>query len=271
MLANKKVTVMLPAYNAAQTLKQTFDEIPHDIVDDVILTDDASKDETVAMARSLGIPTIRHDRNRGYGSNQKTCYTAALARGADIVVMLHPDYQYTPKLVTAMASMIAAEEFDVVLGSRILGRGALVGGMPIYKYVSNRFLTLLENLMIGQKLSEYHTGYRAWSRAVLERLPLRNNSDDFVFDNQMLVQAVYFGFRIGEVSCPTKYFPEASSIDFQRSVVYGLGVLRTSVQFRLKRMGLIDPTLFADATESRLPMLTELDIDRSLVGGEVSR
>jgi glycosyltransferase involved in cell wall biosynthesis len=178
MLANKKVTVVLPAYNAAQTLKQTFDEIPHDIVDDIILTDDASKDDTVAMARSLGIPTIRHDRNRGYGSNQKTCYTAALARGADIVVMLHPDYQYTPKLVTAMASMIASEEFDVVLGSRILGRGALVGGMPVYKYVSNRFLTLFENIMIGQKLSEYHTGYRAWSRAVLERLPLRNNSDD---------------------------------------------------------------------------------------------
>ena len=194
MLANKKITVVLPAYNAAQTLKQTFDEIPHDIVDDIILTDDASQDATVEMAQSLGIATIRHDRNRGYGSNQKTCYTAALARGADIVVMLHPDYQYTPKLVTAMASMIASEEFHVVLGSRILGRGALVGGMPIYKYVSNRFLTLFENLMIGQKLSEYHTGYRAWSKTVLERLPLRNNSDDFVFDNQMLVQAVYFGF-----------------------------------------------------------------------------
>jgi len=270
MLANKKITVVLPAYNAAQTLKQTFDEIPHDIVDDVILTDDASQDATVEMARSLGIATIRHDRNRGYGSNQKTCYTAALARGADIVVMLHPDYQYTPKLVTAMASMIASEEFDVVLGSRILGRGALVGGMPIYKYVSNRFLTLFENLMIGQKLSEYHTGYRAWSRAVLERLPLRNNSDDFVFDNQMLIQAVYFGFRIGEVSCPTKYFPEASSINFRRGVVYGLGVLRTSLQFRLQRMGLINSTLFTDVTENRLPALTELDVLRLLVGGEGS-
>jgi glycosyltransferase involved in cell wall biosynthesis len=270
MLANKKITVVLPAYNAAQTLTQTFDEIPRDIVDDIILTDDASQDATVAMARALGIATIRHDRNRGYGSNQKTCYTAALARGADIVVMLHPDYQYTPKLVTAMASMIASEEFDVVLGSRILGRGALVGGMPIYKYVSNRFLTLFENLMIGQKLSEYHTGYRAWSRAVLETLPLQNNSDDFVFDNEMLVQAVYFGFRIGEVSCPTKYFPEASSINFRRSVVYGLGVLRTSLQFRLQRMGLINARLFTDVTEDRLPALTELDVLRLLVGGEGS-
>src|ERR1700756_5501464 len=239
MLANKKVTVVLPAYNPAQTLKQTIDEIPHDIVDDIILTDDASLDGTVAIAASLGIDTIRHDRNRGYGGNQKTCYAAALARGADIVVMLHPDYQYTPKLVTAMASMIASEEFDVVLGSRILGRGALVGGMPVYKYVSNRFLTLFENIMIGQKLSEYHTGYRAWSRTVLERLPLRNNSDDFVFDNQMLVQAVYFGFRVGEVSCPTKYFAEASSINFRRSVVYGLGVLATTVQFALQKWGVV--------------------------------
>ena len=271
MLANRKVTVVLPAYNAAQTLRQTFNEIPHEIVDDIILIDDASKDDTVAMARSLGIATIRHDRNRGYGSNQKTCYTAALARGADIVVMLHPDYQYTPKLVTAMASMIASEEFDVVLASRILGRGALAGGMPIYKYVSNRFLTLLENLMIGQKLSEYHSGYRAWSRAVLERLPLRNNSDGFVFDNQILVQAVYFGFRIGEISCPTKYFPEASSINFRCSVAYGLGVLRTSVQFRLERMGLINSTLFADATVNRLPALTELDVHRLLVSAELSR
>jgi hypothetical protein len=185
--------------------------------------------------------------------------------------MLHPDYQYTPKLVAAMASMIASEEFDVVLGSRILGRGALVGGMPVYKYFSNRLLTLFQNLMIGQKLSEYHTGYRAWSRAVLERLPLRNNSDDFVFDNQMLVQAVYFGYRIGEVSCPTKYFPEASSINFRRSVVYGLGVVRTSVQFRLERMGLINSTLFADETENRLPALTEFDVHSSLVGGELSR
>src|SRR6516165_5066757 len=270
MLANKKVAVVLPAYNAAQTLKQTFDEIPHDIVDDIILTDDASKDATVEMARNLGIPMIRHNRNQGYGSNQKTCYTAALARGADIVVMLHPDYQYTPKLVTAMASMIASEEYDVVLASRILGRGALVGGMPIYKYVSNRFLTLLENIMIGQKLSEYHTGYRAWSRAVLERLPLRNNSEDFVFDNQMLAQCAYFGFRIGEISCPTKYFPEASSINFKRSVKYGLGVLGTTLAFRLQQMGLINSTLFTDVTENRLPALTELDVLSLLVGGEGS-
>jgi len=244
VLANKKVTVVLPAYNAARTLKQTFDDIPHDIVDDIILTDDASKDDTVAMARSLGIPTVRHDRNRGYGSNQKTCYTAALARGADIVVMLHPDYQYTPRLVTAMASMIASEEFDVVLGSRILGRGALVGGMPLYKYISNRFLTLFENLMLGQKLSEYHTGYRAFSRTVLETLPLNENSDDFVFDNEMLAQAVAFGFHIGEISCPTRYFAEASSINFRRSVVYGFGVLGTAVKFRLHRWGLMRCRLY---------------------------
>jgi glycosyltransferase involved in cell wall biosynthesis len=264
MIANQKITVVLPAYNAAQTLKQTFDDIPHDIVDDIILTDDASHDATVEMAGRLGIPTIRHSRNRGYGGNQKTCYTAALARGADIVVMLHPDYQYTPKLITAMASMIASGEFDVVLASRILGRGALAGGMPLYKYISNRFLTLFENIMIGQKLSEYHTGYRAWSRAVLERLPLLHNSDDFVFDNQMLVQSVYFGFRIGEVSCPTKYFPEASSINFKRSVVYGLGVLKSSVQFRLARMGLNNWLVFADAPENRLPILSELEISRLL-------
>ncbi|MBV8334098.1 MAG: glycosyltransferase family 2 protein [Alphaproteobacteria bacterium] len=270
MLANKKITVVLPAYNAAQTLKQTVDEIPHEIVDDIILIDDASKDTTVEMAERLGIPTIRHDRNRGYGANQKTCYTAALARGADIIVMLHPDYQYTPKLVTAMASMIASEEFDVVLGSRILGRGALVGGMPIYKYVSNRFLTLFENIMVGQKLSEYHTGYRAWSRTVIENLPLQNNSDDFIFDNQMLVQAIYFGFRIGEISCPTKYFPEASSINFRRSVLYGLGVLKTSVQLRLQRLKIINSPLFADAADRRLPILTDVDVRRSLVGGSLS-
>ena len=206
---------------------------------------------------------------RGVASNQKTCYAAALARGADVVVMLHPDYQYTQKLVTAMASMISSEEFDVVLGSRILGHGALVGGMPIYKYVSNRFLTLFENLMIGQKLSEYHTGYRAWSSTVLRTLPLRQNSDDFVFDNQMLVQAVHFGFRIGEIGGPTNYFPEASSIDFRRSVVYGLGVLRTSARFRLNRMGLIKSPLFADVIGGHLPVLTELGVDRLLVGGEL--
>jgi glycosyltransferase involved in cell wall biosynthesis len=251
MLANKKIIVVLPAYNAARTLKQTYDEIPHDVVDDVLLTDDASTDETVAVAQAIGITTLRHARNRGYGGNQKSCYAAALERGADIVVMLHPDYQYAPRLVTAMASMIASGEFDVTLGSRILGVGALAGGMPLYKYISNRVLTLVQNLTIGHKLSEYHTGYRAWSREVLERLPLEQCSEDFVFDNQMLTQAVYFGFRIGEVSCPTKYFPEASSINFRRSVVYGIGVLKTSLQFRLHKMGLIRSPLFTDRVAGR--------------------
>ena len=252
MISNRKVTVVLPAYNAARTLRQTVAEIPRDIVDDVILTDDASRDDTVAVARELGLHTLRHDRNRGYGGNQKTCYQAALDRGADIVVMLHPDYQYTPRLVTAMASMIASDQFDVVLGSRILGRGALAGGMPVYKYIANRALTLTQNLLIGAKLSEYHTGYRAWSRPVLERLPLLARSDDFVFDNQMLAQAVHFGFRIGEISCPTKYFAEASSINLQRSVVYGLGVLQTAATFRLQRMGLAHSPLFADGADLRL-------------------
>ena len=254
MLLGRKVAVVLPAYNAARTLQQTYSEIPHDIVDDVILTDDASTDETVELARSLGIHTLLHDRNRGYGGNQKTCYTAALARGADIVVMLHPDYQYAPRLVTAMTSMIVSGHYDVVLGSRILGGGALTGGMPVYKYVSNRVLTLLENLLIGQKLSEFHTGYRAWSRAVLERLPLLKCSDDFVFDNQMLVQAVHFGFRIGEISCPTRYFPEASSINFSRSMTYGLGVLRTAGEFRLQHMGLRQSPILTDSTDARLPV-----------------
>ena len=214
MLNGKKIIVILPAYNAAKTLETTWKEIPFDFVDDVVLVDDASRDNTVEEAERLGIKTIVHVANRGYGGNQKTCYKAALELGADIVVMLHPDYQYTPRLITAMAAMIAWEEFDAVLASRILGRGALKGGMPLYKYVSNRFLTLAENLLLGQKLSEYHTGYRAFSREVLERLPLEQNSDDFVFDNQMLAQIAWFGFRIGEVSCPTRYFPEASSINF---------------------------------------------------------
>ncbi|HLY58121.1 MAG TPA: glycosyltransferase family 2 protein [Stellaceae bacterium] len=265
MIAGKRIAVVLPAYNAAATLKRTHDEIPHDIVDDVILIDDASRDATVELAKQLGIATIRHDRNRGYGGNQKTCYTAALARGADIVVMLHPDYQYSPRLVTAMASMIASGEFDAVLASRILGTGALVGGMPVYKYIANRVLTLIQNLMIGQKLSEYHTGYRAWSREVLERLPLERNSDDFVFDNQMLSQAVFFGFRIGEISCPTRYFPEASSINFQRSVIYGLGVLKTSLAFRLQRLGWAASPLFGDGESGRLPLMSRREVDRLLV------
>jgi glycosyltransferase involved in cell wall biosynthesis len=253
MLASKRVAVVLPAYNASRTLQQTYAEIPKDIVDDIILTDDASKDDTVAVARGLGIFTVQHDRNRGYGGNQKTCYSAALARGADIIVMLHPDYQYTPKLVTAMASMISSEEFDVVLASRILGRGALAGGMPLYKYIANRALTLTQNILVGQKLSEYHTGYRAWSRRTLEALPLLNCSDDFVFDNQMLAQAIYAGFKIGEISCPTKYFPEASSINFARSVRYGLGVLKTSVDFRLHKLGLAKPQIFLDEPAAHLP------------------
>ena len=244
MLNGKKIIVILPAYNAAKTLETTWKEIPFDFVDDVVLVDDASRDNTVEEAERLGIKTIVHMANRGYGGNQKTCYRAALELGADIVVMLHPDYQYTPRLITAMAAMIAWEEFDAVLASRILGRGALKGGMPLYKYVSNRFLTLVENLLLGQKLSEYHTGYRAFSREVLERLPLEQNSDDFVFDNQMLAQIAWFGFRIGEVSCPTRYFPEASSINFRRSVIYGVGVLGIALQYRLARMGLLRPRLY---------------------------
>src|SRR6201996_2238734 len=252
MLNNKKVVVVLPAYNAAKTLRRTVDGMSYGIVDEVILTDDASRDNTSDLSMELGLVTIRHDKNRGYGGNQKTCYRAALARGADIVVMLHPDYQYTPKLVSAMASMIAYGEYDGVLASRILGRGALKGGMPLYKYIANRGLTFVENLLIREKMSEYHTGYRAWSRALLERLPLLSCSDDFVFDNQMVVQAIHFGFRIGEISCPTKYFEEASSINFQRSVKYGFGVLGTALDFRLKRWGLANPAFLADAPAERL-------------------
>jgi glycosyltransferase involved in cell wall biosynthesis len=246
VLSNKRIAVVLPAYNASKTLRRTFEEIPHDIVDDVILTDDASSDDTLEVARSLGIWTLRHDRNRGYGGNQKTCYAAALARGADIVVMLHPDYQYTPRLVPAMASMIASEHFDVVLGSRMLGKSALAGGMPLYKYIANRGLTCFQNVMLRQALSEYHTGYRAWSRTVLQNLALHRCSDDFVFDNQMLAQCVHFGFRIGEVSCPTKYFAEASSINFRRSVKYGFGVLATALQFALQRAGVVHLPRFSD-------------------------
>jgi glycosyltransferase involved in cell wall biosynthesis len=252
MLNGQRIAVVMPAYNAAKTLQQTLDEIPHEIVDDIILTDDASQDHTASLARELGLVTIQHEKNRGYGGNQKTCYSVALARNADVVIMLHPDYQYTPRLVTAMASMIAYGEFDYVLASRILGKGALVGGMPIYKYVSNRVLTLAENILLSQKISEYHTGYRGWSRTVLERLPLLNLSDDFVFDNQMLAQAAYFGFRVGEISCPTKYFEEASSINFRRSCVYGLGVLKTAAQYRLQKWGIMNSTIFEDTQVARL-------------------
>jgi glycosyltransferase involved in cell wall biosynthesis len=237
MILNKKLVVIMPAYNAEKTLRQTYEELPHDYVDEVILVDDASRDETSRVARELGIKTIIHPENRGYGGNQKTCYREALRHGADIVVMVHPDYQYSPRLVAAMASMIASGHYDVVLGSRILGGGALKGGMPLYKYVANRFLTLVENVALGVKLSEYHTGFRAFTRQVLETLPLEENSDDFVFDSEMLVQTVYFGFTIGELSCPTRYFREASSINFRRSVKYGLGVLGSILKYLASRWG----------------------------------
>jgi glycosyltransferase involved in cell wall biosynthesis len=245
MIHGKKVVVVMPAYNAAKTLETTYAEVPRDVVDNVILVDDKSRDNTVEVARRLGIKHFAHPENRGYGGNQKTCYTQALAEGADIVVMVHPDYQYTPKLIGAMAAMVASEEYDIVLASRILGTSALAGGMPFYKYVSNRFLTLTQNLLTGHKLSEYHTGFRAFSRKVLATLPLLENSDDFVFDNQMLVQAMAFGFSIGEISCPTRYREDSSSINFMRSVVYGLGVLRASVQYRLSRWGIVTPRFLA--------------------------
>jgi Glycosyltransferases involved in cell wall biogenesis len=245
MINGKRIAVVLPAYNAEKTLEATVRELP-EMVDIRILVDDHSSDRTVEIARRLGLPYFVHDRNYGYGRNQQTCYREALAAGADVVIMVHPDYQYTPLLVTAMASMVAYGVYDVVLGSRIIGGSALHGGMPVYKYISNRMLTAIENLFLGVKLSEYHTGYRAFSREVLTRLPLRENSDDFVFDNQMLAQCVYFGFRIGEVSCPTKYFEEASSINFRRSVQYGLGVLGTTFQFALQRMGLAHYAIFSE-------------------------
>jgi glycosyltransferase involved in cell wall biosynthesis len=246
MIDNKTVCVVMPAYNAAKTLAQTVAEIPRPLVDDIILVDDGSSDNTVELARSLGLHVIVHDKNRGYGGNQKTCYTAALERGADIVVMVHPDYQYTPKLIPALASCVASGLYDVALGSRILGGRALAGGMPLYKYFANRVLTATENLLIGAKLSEYHTGYRAFSRRVLETLPLEENDDDFVFDNQMLVQAVAFGFDIAEITCPTAYFPEASSINFSRSVKYGFGVLGAALDLRLKNLGMKDPSFLRE-------------------------
>ena len=235
----------MPAYNAAKTLEQTYREVPLEIVDEVILVDDGSSDETVAKARELGLTTFAHKVNLGYGRNQKTCYREALRRRADIVIMVHPDYQYSPKLIVALAGMIAYGEYDVVLGSRIIGNKALKGGMPLYKYVANRFLTAFQNIIMQQKLSEYHTGYRAFSREVLSSLPLEENTDDFVFDNEVLAQVAYFGYRIGEVSCPTKYFPEASSINFRRSVKYGFGVLATSLQYRLQKMRLASFRIFS--------------------------
>ncbi len=235
----------MPAYNAARTIERTYAEIPLDLVDEVVLTDDASRDETVEIARRLGLRTLVHERNRGYGGNQKTCYAEALRLGGDVVVMLHPDYQYSPKLIAAMVSLITDGPFDVVLGSRVLGGRARRGGMPLYKYVSNRALTAAQNLLCGAKLSEYHTGYRAFSRQVLSSLPLLENSDDFVFDNQMLAQILYAGFEIGEISCPAAYFDEASSINFRRSVTYGLGVLGVSMQYFLQRHGWASFPIFA--------------------------
>jgi glycosyltransferase involved in cell wall biosynthesis len=245
MIKGKKVVVVMPAYNAEKTLRRTYDEIPHHIVDQVVLVDDASQDHTVAVSRDLGITTIVHSENRGYGGNQKTCYRTALNLGADIVIMLHPDYQYTPRLITAMASLLAEGLFDCVLGSRILGGGALRGGMPVYKYVANRFLTAVQNFVVGYKLSEYHTGYRAFTRAILEALPLDENSDDFVFDNQVLSQIIYGGYEIGEITCPTRYADDSSSVGFFNSVMYGLAVLKTSVLFRLQRWKLVNVATFA--------------------------
>jgi len=236
MIAGKRIAVVLPAYNAEKTLEATVRELP-ELVDLCILVDDHSSDRTIDVAKQLGLQVFVHDRNYGYGRNQQTCYREALTSGADVIIMVHPDYQYTPLLVTAMASMIAYGVYDVVLGSRIIGGQALHGGMPLWKYVSNRFLTAFENFFLRAKLSEYHTGYRAFSRAVLTTLPLLENSDDFVFDNQVLAQCVHFRFRIGEVSCPTKYFEEASSINFRRSVQYGLGVVATTLQFALQKWG----------------------------------
>lgn len=247
MIHGKRIAVVMPAYNAEATLRQTFSEVDSDFVDDVILVDDASSDHTAALAKELGIKTIVHLENKGYGANQKTCYQVALHREADVVIMLHPDYQYTPKLLVAMASMVAVGAYDSVLGSRILTEGALKGGMPLYKYIANRVLTLFQNTLMSKKLSEYHTGYRAFSREVLETLPLNENSNDFVFDNQMLAQIAYFGFSIGEVSCPTKYFKEASSINFQRSVIYGLGVVYTSILYRLNKWGIARSRIFNKA------------------------
>jgi glycosyltransferase involved in cell wall biosynthesis len=238
MINGKRIAVVMPAYNAERTLEATVGEFP-ELVDIRILVDDRSRDQTVAIARHLGLQVFLHDRNYGYGRNQQTCYREALAAGADVVIMVHPDYQYTPLLITAIASMVAYDVYDVVLGSRIIGGRALLGGMPLYKYVSNRFLTAFENLFLRVKLSEYHTGYRAFSRKVLTELPLLENSDDFVFDNQMLAQCVHLGFRIGEISCPTKYFGEASSINFRRSVKYGFGVLGTTIEFALQQAGLL--------------------------------
>jgi glycosyltransferase involved in cell wall biosynthesis len=245
LIDGKKIVVVMPAYNAEKTLEVTVSEIPMDVVDDIVLVDDASKDDTVGKAKELGIQhIIRHEQNKGYGGNQKSCYAKALSLGADIIIMVHPDYQYTPKLITAMAGIIAHDVYPSVYASRILGKGALKGGMPKYKYVANRILTLTQNILMNQKLSEYHTGYRAFSKEIFDRIDITKNSDDFVFDNEMTAQVFYAGFEIGEVTCPTKYFEDASSINFKRSVVYGLGVLRVSLTYFLNKMGLLKSPIF---------------------------
>lgn len=247
MLNGNKIVVVMPAYNAAKTLKQTYEELPHDIVDEVVLVDDHSTDDTAELAHSIGIEhVIIHDENLGYGGNQKTCYRYALNLGADIVIMVHPDYQYTPKLCTAMASLIAEGVYECVLGSRILGTGALKGGMPLYKYIANRLLTMFQNIVLNYKLSEYHTGYRAFSRKLIEQLPLDENSNNFVFDNQMLSQIIYLGHQIGEVTCPTLYMEDASSISFWRSVKYGTGVIKTIIEFKLAKLRIIKSRRFTD-------------------------
>lgn len=245
MINGKKIVVVMPAYNAEMTLRKTYGEIPFDIVDDVIITDDFSTDKTVEVAQEIGIKHIvRHDRNKGYGGNQKSCYLKALELEADIVVMLHPDYQYTPKLIHSMCYLIANDVYPVVLGSRILGTGALKGGMPMIKYVSNRFLTFVQNILLQQKLSEYHTGFRAFSSVVLKKINYLNNSDDFVFDNEMLAQIIFEGYEIAEITCPTKYFEEASSINLKRSFIYGLGVLKTSLVYKLHKWKLVKSELY---------------------------
>lgn len=246
MIKNKKVVVVMPAYNAEKTLRRTYEDVPHNLVDEIVLVDDASHDHTVIVAQELGIRTFVHAKNLGYGGNQKTCYEQALASGADIVIMLHPDYQYTPLLITAMASLLAEGLFDCVLGSRILGVGARKGGMPLYKYVSNRFLTAVQNLMMSYKLSEYHTGYRGFTRQLLEAIPFQSNSNEFVFDNQILSQIIYGGYRVGEITCPTRYMDDSSSVNFQNSVVYGLGVLKTAAIFRLQRWRLVNHPMFGN-------------------------
>ena len=258
---DKKVAVVLPAYNAARTLRQTYQEIDRTLVDYVILVDDASKDNTVAVARDIGIHyIICHEKNKGYGGNQKSCYQKALELGADIIIMLHPDYQYTPALIKPMASIIANGVYPVVLGSRILGKGALKGGMPMYKYLFNRLLTVGQNILMRQKLSEYHTGYRAYHKSVLQSIPFGKNSDDFVFDNEVMARIFYAGFEVAEITCPTKYFKEASSINFRRSAIYGMGVIRVSIQYFMQKIGIATFKLFKEVTPGRKDLMTEAAI-----------